>query len=60
MDQDKELLRALIEKRQLSLAKMREQIISEHQGLDEKLEGLMAALFNQDLFEDFIKDELKN
>jgi predicted ArsR family transcriptional regulator len=50
MDQDNELLRALIEKRQQMLARMREQIITEHQGLDEKLESLLAALFNQNLF----------
>ncbi|MEE4175922.1 MAG: hypothetical protein V2I46_00285 [Bacteroides sp.] len=60
MDQDKELLRALIEKRQQTLAKMREQIKTEHQGLDEKLEELMAALDNQNLFDGLNQEKHKN
>lgn len=43
MDQDKELLRALIERRQEMLARMTEQIKNEHLGIDETLEGLLAA-----------------
>lgn len=60
MDQDNELLRALIEKRQKMLARMREQIKTEHEDLDEKMAGLVAALENKDLLEGLSRELNRN
>jgi len=56
MDHDKELLRALIERRQEMLTRMTEQIKKEHLGIDETLEGLLAAANSQMLFSEESED----
>jgi hypothetical protein len=59
MDQDKELLRAMIERRQQMLAKMGDQIKREHLGIDQKLDDLISALNDKMLLqEDSIRQSL--
>jgi hypothetical protein len=59
MDQDKEFLRAMIERRQQMLAKMSEQIKEEHLGIDETLESLLAAANSKMLFSEEPEDPSK-
>ncbi|MBW6499072.1 MAG: hypothetical protein K0B09_11830 [Bacteroidales bacterium] len=59
MDQDKELLRAMIEHRQEMLARMTEQIKEEHLGIDQTLESLLAAASSKMLFSEEPEDPSK-
>ena len=54
------MLRALIEKRQQMLARMREQIIHDHEDLNDKMAGLIAALDNKELVESLSGDQNRN
>ncbi len=55
MDFDKELLRALIERRQQVLARMGEQIKKEHKGLELKVATLISALDCKTIFPEQFK-----
>jgi hypothetical protein len=55
MDQDKEFLRAMIERRQQMLAKMSEQLKKEYQGLDQQVSNLISALDSSLLFPEQVK-----
>lgn len=59
MDQDKELLKALIERRQEMLAKMSEQLKKEYQGLDQQVSSLISAFESKTLLSDLL-DSKKN
>ena len=49
MNQDQELLRAIIERRQQMLLKMTEQIKKEHYGLENKVASLISALNSSEI-----------
>jgi predicted ArsR family transcriptional regulator len=52
MDQDQELLRAIIERRQQMLLKMTEQIKKEHHGLENKVANLVSALNSNEIIKE--------
>lgn len=60
MDQDKELLRALIERRQQMLAQMSDQIKNEHLGIDQQVKSLISALDNKELLASLTTPRQKN